>query len=451
MIRRYSRIGLVTIVMSLLITMMIVVSKPALAGTDDYPISISGCHYASNPGGSAFTCNLKNAASNTLIDPWKEYNRECTSFVAWRLHSRNRFEMPFNDVASGWKADASGRGYVVNMTPALGAVAWFYDTVNYPSGHVAWVESVSSGNVTIEEYNFLNTHNWHERTIAANSVSGYIHFKDLGSSSPPPAPTPTPTPQITRPHVTVSGAPAPNQWYTDDASLGWQVTSGSSGSYQLWKSWDNPVPNRGAATTYNGPSNGWQHFGDLGNPWPTGWHTFCLVWWDCDGYSETVTLGPYGAAPPPAPVGTLPAMGSTAYDVPISGAFWGDGISYIGIIRGTYWILAQSNSNPNGGYVTIQFGAPGDIPIIGKWWGGSTAYIGGFRPSSNQWILAQSNTNPGANAVAVQFGANGDQPVVGDWNNSGSDYIGIYRPNVQTWVLALSNANPNSSTQQSQF
>src|SRR5207302_4721318 len=39
----------------------------ALAGTDDYPAS------------------LRNAAQDSLVDPWGFYNRECTSFAAWRL------------------------------------------------------------------------------------------------------------------------------------------------------------------------------------------------------------------------------------------------------------------------------------------------------------------------------------------------------------------------------
>jgi surface antigen len=41
----------------------------ATAGVDDYP------------------ANLKSAAQDSLVDPWGFYNRECTSFVAWRLNN----------------------------------------------------------------------------------------------------------------------------------------------------------------------------------------------------------------------------------------------------------------------------------------------------------------------------------------------------------------------------
>jgi hypothetical protein len=54
-------------------------------------------------------------------------------------------------------------------------VAW------WSFGHVAWVEAVSGGNVTVEEYNYSYTGQYSERTIPAGSPTGYIHFKDLAS------------------------------------------------------------------------------------------------------------------------------------------------------------------------------------------------------------------------------------------------------------------------------
>jgi hypothetical protein len=48
-------------------------SPPASAtlGTNDYP------------------SNLANAAQDSVVDPWHFYNRECVSFVAWRLSHDN--------------------------------------------------------------------------------------------------------------------------------------------------------------------------------------------------------------------------------------------------------------------------------------------------------------------------------------------------------------------------
>jgi surface antigen len=132
------------------------------AWTDDYPSAWQG-------------------AMDSMLDSWGYYKRECTSFTAWRLHARNGFEMPRAiGNAGGWGNWAAAHGYSVNMNPAVGSVAWF-------STHVAWVESVGSGFVTIEDYNGVDSnHNgvygddgtYSERNISTNSVRGYIHFRD---------------------------------------------------------------------------------------------------------------------------------------------------------------------------------------------------------------------------------------------------------------------------------
>jgi surface antigen len=129
--------------------------------------------------GDDYPPQWRNVPMDSVFDSWGEYNRECTSAVAWWLHERNGFEMPFHDNASGWGPDAQARGYAVNSTPAVGAVAWWG-----PGDHVAWVAAVGSGTVTIEEYNYDYAGHYHERTIPANAPSGYIHFKDLPSGPP---------------------------------------------------------------------------------------------------------------------------------------------------------------------------------------------------------------------------------------------------------------------------
>lgn len=153
------------LIIALVLASMTVGLGQAWAGVDDYP------------------SQWRDAAKDSLVDDWGEYNRECTSFVAWRLHSRNGFEMPFHDNATGWGTDAKARGYVVNSTPAVGSVAWD------PGGHVAWVEAVSGTTVTIEEYNVNNDGAYHERAVATSQFQ-YIHFKDLSGPTAPTAPPP---------------------------------------------------------------------------------------------------------------------------------------------------------------------------------------------------------------------------------------------------------------------
>jgi surface antigen len=137
-------------------------------------------------------------AQDSVVDDWHEYNRECTSWVAWALHDRNGYEMPFHDNASGWGDKATAIGFAPDSNPAVGAVAWW--AANAPGasafGHVAWVSSVNTGGgITVEQYNLDFTGHYSTSTFAKGSSkwpTGFIHFKDLsGSTTPTPTPTST--------------------------------------------------------------------------------------------------------------------------------------------------------------------------------------------------------------------------------------------------------------------
>lgn len=135
--------------------------------------------------GDDYPTNLKNAAKDALVDPWTFYNRECTSFVAWRLNSvnganfTNSMRGPNGKAgrfgnADNWGPNARAVGYSVNNTPAVGSVAWWSST------HVAWVAQVNpNGTIVIEEYNHGSDGNYNRRTINASSVTGFIHINDL--------------------------------------------------------------------------------------------------------------------------------------------------------------------------------------------------------------------------------------------------------------------------------
>lgn len=133
--------------------------------------------------GDDYPAYLKNAALDALVDPWKFYNRECTSFAAWCLNSRNNVNFTNQYLgaskwgnANTWGTVAKSRGVTVNMTPAVGAIAW-WTTGKY--GHVAWVSAVNGNSVFIEEYNYNVRGGYGTRTIAASDPAGYIHIKDL--------------------------------------------------------------------------------------------------------------------------------------------------------------------------------------------------------------------------------------------------------------------------------
>ncbi|MCR6487835.1 CHAP domain-containing protein [Amycolatopsis sp. OK19-0408] len=134
------------------------VAPAASAWTDDYP----------SP--------WRSAAQDSTSDSWGYKNRECTSFVAWRLHARNGFEMP-RGIGNGgtWHSWFAARGYAVNGTPAVGAIA-------ESATHVAWVEAVNGdGTVTVEDYNYGYTGTYGERRVAVSAFH-YIHARDIGGA-----------------------------------------------------------------------------------------------------------------------------------------------------------------------------------------------------------------------------------------------------------------------------
>lgn len=134
------------------------------------------------------------------VDPWGMYTRQCTSFVAYRLSTVNGFTLPrAYGNADVWGTRARSEGYRVDMTPALGAVAW-WNTM-----HVAWVTAIDGDRVEIEEYNFNYTTNYNRRWIPKNSVSGYIHFRDLAGGTTTSSSNSVPTNQTANNSLPSSG------------------------------------------------------------------------------------------------------------------------------------------------------------------------------------------------------------------------------------------------------
>lgn len=122
---------------------------------------------------------------NTAYDAWGYPSGQCTSFVAFRLAETNGFSnVGYLGNAGNWGYSAKSRGAYVDMKPAVGAVAWFGPSAfgsDSTYGHVAWVAAIDRNYVIIEEYNYNWSKSYNRRRILANSVTGYIHFKDLAT------------------------------------------------------------------------------------------------------------------------------------------------------------------------------------------------------------------------------------------------------------------------------
>ena len=129
--------------------------------------------------GDDYPAYYKNGSQE--IDKWRMYSRQCTSFAAFRLSSVNGFEITgAYGNANEWGYRARREGYRVDNTPAIGSIAW---STAGGYGHVAWVSNVMGDNIEIEEYNYGYTGSYNKRTIKANTMTGFIHFKDLSSNS----------------------------------------------------------------------------------------------------------------------------------------------------------------------------------------------------------------------------------------------------------------------------
>ena len=152
----------------------------------------------STPGVNDYPSKLKTASRDALVDPWLFYNRECTSWVAWRLNHDN-WGLPYGKNyqfwnyykgqhwgnANHWATAARAAGIRVDNKPAVGSVAYW---TSGSFGHVAWVRYVNKSSVTIEEYNYLVYGGYSTRTFttgASNYPAGFIHVHDLGNVSRP--------------------------------------------------------------------------------------------------------------------------------------------------------------------------------------------------------------------------------------------------------------------------
>ena len=129
--------------------------------------------------GDDYPAHYKNGSQE--IDKWRMYSRQCTSFAAFRLSNVNGFEIPAAyGNANEWGYRARREGYRVDNTPAIGSIAW---STAGGYGHVAWVSNVMGDNIEIEEYNYGYTGSYNKRIIKANTMTGFIHFKDLAGGN----------------------------------------------------------------------------------------------------------------------------------------------------------------------------------------------------------------------------------------------------------------------------
>lgn len=93
----------------------------------------------------------------------------CTWYVAQKRY------VPWSGNAGTWLYNARAKGYKTGKTPSVGAIIVTTDSPYY--GHVALVESVSPGSVTVSEMNYRGWGKVDRRVIptASRSIKGYVY------------------------------------------------------------------------------------------------------------------------------------------------------------------------------------------------------------------------------------------------------------------------------------
>jgi surface antigen len=198
-------------------------------------VVLTGGPAAATPGVDDYPSKLKTARQDSLVDPWRFYNRECTSFVAWRLNNDNHVKFtnhylgPHWGDAAIWKAAAIDSKVRVDAVPVVGSVAWWgRGSAGSSVGHVAWVLKVnSSASITVEEYNYLRRGFYDTRTISITAAAwpeAFIHVSDLAMSNTK-VPLVSGTPRVGVPLTALAGFWTPTgatysyQWYAGGTAI----------------------------------------------------------------------------------------------------------------------------------------------------------------------------------------------------------------------------------------
>ena len=116
----------------------------------------------------------------------------CTNYAAYRL-IKNGIDASYlrgQGMAWQWGGVASAHHVAVDKNPRVGDIAWFSSTSGVGSdGHVAYVEAVSGGRVTVSEdnYKYDGTGDFDWRQYNISDVTGFIHFGGGVDPGPPDA------------------------------------------------------------------------------------------------------------------------------------------------------------------------------------------------------------------------------------------------------------------------
>lgn len=149
----------------------------------------NGVKYYGTAGHGGYPSIWANAPQDSMLDDWGMYNRECVSYVAWKVASTGRY-MPhwggaysngyWGGNAYAWVHNADVANIPRGTHPRAGAaVVWGTDDGVGPLGHVAYVDSVNGdGSIEVSQYNFGIHGAFTRMHVSASTVShlDFIYF-----------------------------------------------------------------------------------------------------------------------------------------------------------------------------------------------------------------------------------------------------------------------------------
>ncbi|MEX2398552.1 MAG: CHAP domain-containing protein, partial [Candidatus Saccharimonadales bacterium] len=140
-----------------------------------------------DPSRGSYPDKWHNAPINSMADDWGMFNRQCTSYAAWRVANDGKFMPRWGNIhpfprgnARYWPTHAISDDIPVNNTPKIGAIAvWGPNQFGMSSmGHLAYVEQVNGdGSIWVSQYNVI-AGQYNEMRVPSSQAPNlrYIHF-----------------------------------------------------------------------------------------------------------------------------------------------------------------------------------------------------------------------------------------------------------------------------------
>ena len=180
-------------------------------GVNDYPWPNGGC-----PGPP---------------DSWGWPQRECTSFVVWRMvHDLGAGPPRWRGDAADWALNAAAQGASVDHIPQQGSIVVFPRGVagaSSAAGHVGIALDYGGGRLRVESYNWAPCQYRSDTWVPLDPRLWFIHIGNPNGGVPTPTPTPIPTPT---PTPTPVGPPSG----ASNAGLGLLLLAGGATAAWYW-------------------------------------------------------------------------------------------------------------------------------------------------------------------------------------------------------------------------